>query len=52
MEHSEIILMLDDAKNLLDTVYYHYERTGGKPWVKNKLTLIDSLLIELIKEAE
>ena len=52
MERDEIISILDDAKNLLDGVYYHYEKVDGQPWVKNKLTLIDQLLIELIKEVE
>ena len=50
MEKDEIISVLDDAKNLLDRVYYHYEATGGTPWIKNNLTTIDLLLIEIIEE--
>lgn len=49
MNNEEIINALDDAKNLLDSVYYHYESNGGEPWMKNNLTTIDLLIIELLE---
>lgn len=49
MTNEDIINALDDAKNLLDSVYYHYEANGGEPWVKNNLTTIDLLIIELLE---
>ena len=52
MERDEMISRLDDAKNLLDAIYYHFEQTGEKPWARNSLTTIDLLIIELIKELE
>lgn len=49
MNAEEIQKAIEDAKNLLDSVYYHYETTGGAPWIKNNLTTIDLLLIELLE---
>ena len=50
MTKEEIINALDDAKNLLDSVYYHYEQDNSKPWIRNNLTTIDLLIIELLTE--
>jgi hypothetical protein len=50
MNKEDIINALDDAKNLLDGVYYHYESDGTKPWIRNNLTTIDLLIIELLTE--
>ena len=52
MNNEEIRNALEDAKNLLDGVYYHLEATGEKPWRKNALTTIDLILIELMNEME
>lgn len=49
MNDQEIKAILEQAKELLDQVYYHYEASGDKPWRKNSLTTIDLLLIELIE---
>ena len=48
MTNEDIINALDDAKNLLDSVYYHYE-SGSDPWITNKLSVIDTLIIELLE---
>ena len=50
MNQEDIQNALDDAKNLLDGIYYHLEATGEKPWSRNALTTIDLILIELMKE--
>jgi len=49
MNDQEIKNKLEQAKELLDSVYYHYEASGEHPWRKNALTTIDLLLIELIE---
>lgn len=49
MNNEEIKAKLEAAKQLLDSVYYHYEANGEHPWRKNALTTIDLLLIELIE---
>lgn len=49
MNDKEIKATIEQAKELLDKVYYHYEGSNDKPWRKNALTTIDLLLIELIE---
>lgn len=49
MNEQETKAALEQAKELLDSVYYHLEATGEKPWRKNALTTIDLILIELIE---
>lgn len=49
MNNEEIKAKLEAAKELLDSVYYHYEASGEMPWRKNTLTTIDLLLIELME---
>ena len=49
MNDQDIKAKLEQAKELLDQVYYHYEASGDHPWRKNALTTIDLLLIELIE---
>ena len=48
MNNEEIRNALDDAKNLLDSVYCHYEK-NGESWILNHLTTIDLLIKEVMK---
>lgn len=48
MTNEEIVSVLDNAKNLIDSVYYYYEGKN-EPHVLNNLSVIDTLLIELIE---
>lgn len=49
MDKTEIVSRLDDAKNLLDSVYMDEADFGGRAWVMNKLTTIDLLIKEVIE---
>ena len=48
MNHEDIQNALDDAKNLLDSVYCHYEKSG-ESWILNHLTTIDLLIKDIMK---
>ena len=50
MTTEEAISVLDDAKNLLDSVYCNYG--DAHPYTNNRLITIDLIIKELISEIE
>ena len=49
MNNKDIQNALDDAKNLLDSVYCSLLEGGGTTWKLNRLITIDLLIKELMK---